>query len=119
MKTQSASSAVHVDLSQKWREALKLLSMRRDAASRRNFIEGILTQLDGLRSTYERLTGRSFAEARVFEIGYGAQPFRLIALMSMGIRVKGIDLDMPMLRFSPGSLLKIVARNGIERALKT
>ena len=93
--------------------------MRRDAASRRNFIEGILTQIDGMRSTYERLTGRSFAEARMFEIGYGAQPFRLIALMSMGIRVQGIDLDMPMLRFSPSTLIKILARNGVERALKT
>ena len=119
MKARSTSSLDHIDPRQKWREAFALLSMRRDAASRRHFIEGVLTRIDRLRSDYERLTGRSFAEARVFAIGYGAQPFRIIALMSMGIAVQGIDLDMPMLRFSPRSLTKIFARNGWERALKT
>ena len=119
MTAVSRSSVAHVDFRQKWREALSLLSMRRDAPSRQQFIEGILEQVEGYRSTYERLTGRSFAEARVFEIGYGAQPFRIIALMSMGIHVRGIDLDMPMLRFNPLKLTKICARNGFERALKT
>ncbi len=115
----SRSSSGHVDFRQKWRQAIALLAMRRDKASRKHYIEGILTQIDSLRSTYERLTGRAFAEARVFEIGFGAQPFRLIALMSMGIHVRGIDLDMPMLRFSPRDLTRILARNGFERAMKT
>lgn len=119
MTALSRSSLAHVDFRQKWRQAIALLSMRRDKASRRQYIEGILTHIEGLRSTYERLTGRSFAEARVFEIGFGAQPFRLIALMSMGIRVSGIDLDLPMLRFSPWNLARICKRNGFERALKT
>lgn len=119
MRKRSSSSLAHITPRQKWREAVALLSMRRDAASRRNYIEGILTRLDSMRSTYERLTGRPFAEAHVFEIGYGAQPFRLIALQSMGIHVQGIDLDTPMLRFSPATLIKILARNGLERCLKT
>jgi hypothetical protein len=119
MKARSTSSLEQAGPRQKWREALALLSMRRHAASRRQYIEGVLTRIDSMRSTYERLTGRSFAEARVFEIGYGAQPFRIIALMSMGIRAKGIDLDMPMLRFSLPDLMEIRARNGFERALKT
>jgi hypothetical protein len=119
MTARSTSSLTQVNLSQKWREAVALLSMRRHAASRREYIEGVLTRVDGLRSTNERITGRAFAKARAFEIGFGAQPFRLIALMSMGIRVRGIDLDMPMLRFSPRDLTRICLKNGFERALKT
>ena len=39
--------------------------------------------------------------------------------MSMGIQVRGIDLDIPMLRFGPGKLTRILARNGFERGMKT
>ena len=55
MTTLSRSSLAHVDFRQKWRQAIALLTMRRDKASRKHYIEGILTQIDGMRSTYERI----------------------------------------------------------------
>ena len=67
MTTLSRSNLAHVDFRQKWRQAIALLTMRRDKASRKHYIEGILTQIDGMRSTYERHTGRAFAEARVLD----------------------------------------------------
>jgi hypothetical protein len=79
----------------------------------------MLQELDVYRSTYERYTGRHFASARAFEIGYGARPFQLIALISMGLDAQGIDLDMPMIRFNPLRIIEIARRNGVERALKT
>ena len=75
--------------------------------------------LEGYRSTFERLTGRPFYEARALEIGYGARPLRMLALLSMGLDVRGVDLDQPMLGFSLVTLYEIWRRNGLERALKT
>ncbi len=61
----------------------------------------------------------SLANARVLEVGYGARPNRLLALASMGIDVKGIYLDRPMLEFDFATIAEIYKRNGFERALKS
>jgi hypothetical protein len=119
MMALSRSSLRQVNLRQKWREALSLFVMRRDAQSRRRRVEAMLDHVEDYRTLYEQFTHRPFTEANVLEIGFGAQPFRLIALMSMGIRARGIDLDIPMLRFRPLQLITIYAKNGFERALKT
>jgi SAM-dependent methyltransferase len=79
----------------------------------------MFADFDAYRESYEQLTGRRFYEARVLEIGYGARPFRLLALISMGIDIVGIDLDVPMLSFNPTDLFRILRTNGPERALKT
>lgn len=93
--------------------------MRTVGEDRRATIGYLVNQIEDYRAIYERLTGRSFANARIFELGFGAQPFRLIALNSMGFSARGIDLDLPMLRFSPIRLLHIARTNGVERAFKT
>lgn len=104
---------------QKLREAMVFLKWRIHSAPVSEKFDPILKPIDEYRELYERLTGRSFSSAHVLEVGYGARPIRLIALMSMGIDVRGIDLDMPMLRFSPVRLIQIMKTNGLERALKT
>ncbi|HEY2466983.1 MAG TPA: class I SAM-dependent methyltransferase [Terracidiphilus sp.] len=115
----SNSSIASVNVAQKLQEAFSLFKMRRSIGSSFEGINRTLRNLDDYHATYERLTGRQFTNARVLEIGFGGQPTRLIALMSMGIDVRGIDLDMPMLTFSPIRLLQIATKNGPERALKT
>jgi hypothetical protein len=40
-------------------------------------------------------------------------------LTSIGIDVRGIDLDAPLLRFGPAGLWRIYKKNGLERTLKT
>jgi len=115
----SNSSVAGINFAQKLLEGLSQFRMRMAIGSSMEGIHRILRNLDDYRATYERLTGRPFDRARVLEIGFGAQPIRLISLMSMGIDVRGIDLDMPMLEFSPMRLLKIARKNGPERAFKT
>jgi Methyltransferase domain len=115
----SSSGLSSVSIRQKWKEAITLFSwLSSEGASLEGF-NRMFRELDVYRLTYEQYTGRPFASARTLEIGYGSRPFRLIAVMSMGIDARGIDLDMPMLRFSLLRLFQILKRNGIERALKT
>jgi hypothetical protein len=115
----SSSSIADLSVRQKWKEAVAFLSGHlRGGASLEGF-DRMFGELDDYRATYERYTQRSFAEANMLEIGYGTRAARLIALMSMGIDARGIDLDMPMLTFSPIGLFRILKRNGFERALKT
>lgn len=115
----SSSSLSTVSIRQKWKEGITLFGWLSSEGASLEGINRMFREIDVYRLTYERYTGRPFASARTLEIGYGARPFRLIAMMSMGMDVRGVDLDMPMIRFSPLRLLQIVKRNGIERALKT
>lgn len=115
----STSSRDRAPLAQKWHEARTYLRWRwRDRSGPERFDE-MFREIEEYRAVYERVSGRRFADARVLEIGFGARPNRIIALMSMNVDVRGVDLDMPMLRFSPRRLLTILMTNGFERALKT
>jgi hypothetical protein len=117
--SKSNSSIAEASFPQKVSEAIVLLRQRPAERDKAESIQSILDSIDDYRWTYERVTGGDFAKARVFEIGFGARPLRLIALMSMAIDVRGIDLDMPMLQFSVRRLGHIFRQNGLERALKT
>jgi hypothetical protein len=83
------------------------------------YLDGMFKEIEEYRDDYERITGRSFDSAHILEIGYGQRPLCLLAMISMGLDIYGIDLDMPLLRFSPVRLMKVAATNGIERAAKT
>jgi hypothetical protein len=115
----SHSNLANVRVTHKWMEFLTFLRWRLSSTAGPEQFDWIFDQFNGYRETYERLTGRSFAEASVLEIGFGARPLRLIAMMSVGINVRGIDLDMPMYRFSLSRLRGVLRTNGPERALKT
>jgi hypothetical protein len=119
MSPRSNSSLTDAGLLQKCREAVTFIRWRlNDPKSPLDF-NWIFDCIDGYRSGYEQFTRRPFANARTLEIGYGARPLRLIALISMGIDARGIDLDTPMLRLSPVQLGRVIFKNGSERALKT
>lgn len=68
---------------------------------------------------YESITGRPFKDARIFEVGYGARPLRLIMLVSMQLDASGIDLDQPTLNISADELRNVLRKNGLRRFLKT
>jgi hypothetical protein len=63
--------------------------------------------------------GSNLASSAVLEVGYGARPWRLITLISMGINARGIDLDQPAVGFSLRRLLVALRKNGLERFLKS
>jgi SAM-dependent methyltransferase len=117
--TCSHSSSAAAGARQKFHEALTFLSWRLRSRSTPDSFKGIINCIEGYRSTYEHCTGLPFQNARVLEIGFGARPNRLIGMMSIGIDVRGIDLDIPMLGFELATLMRILKTNGPERALKT
>jgi SAM-dependent methyltransferase len=74
-------------------------------------------------AAYDRLLGAHGAvtldRARVLEIGYGARPFRLIALQSMGVDAEGVDAEAPVLDGKLREYLAAYRVNGFERLLKS
>lgn len=101
-------------------ENLQFLRMRLDGlAGKEAELADLLAELDGYRETYERLSGRRFADARIFEVGYGARPLRLLALVSLGLDARGMDLDAPALERSAAELLRTLRTNGFARFLKS
>lgn len=101
-------------------ENLQFLSMRVGGlAGKPAEMAALLAELDAYRALYEGLSGRRFAEARIFEVGYGARPLRLLALASMGLDARGIDLDAPMLGRPVADLLRVWRTNGPARGLKS
>jgi SAM-dependent methyltransferase len=64
-------------------------------------------------------TGKKLTDAAVLEIGYGARPYRLLSLLSMGVDVRGVDLDAPLLRGRPSEFVAICRKNGLERLVKS
>ena len=75
-----------------------------------------LEQYDSL--TREHL-GRPLANLRTLEVGFGARPWALIALLGMGADAWGVDVEAPMLEGSRAELAAMYRANGLERALKS
>jgi hypothetical protein len=87
--------------------------------SREDDLGQIFEDLEEYERIYSSLTGRELGKARIFELGYGARPNRLIAMISLGLDAYGVDLDAPMLDGGLSELTGIYRRNGLERALKS
>jgi hypothetical protein len=72
---------------------------------------------------YDRLlrlySSKSLVSARVLEIGYGARPYRLIALLSLATDAWGVDAEMPILRGSMREYWAALRTNGLERVVKS
>ena len=83
------------------------------------YAESLFMDIDEYRQLFLKYTGSPLEAAKIFEIGYGARPYRLIALISLGYEASGIDLDAPILRFRLNEFFNIYRRNGIERAVKS
>lgn len=101
-------------------ENWRFLSMRvRGMAGKESEIDALAQDLRSLAVLYESLTGQRFESAKVFEVGHGARPLRLMLLSSMGIDARGIDLDAVSLAGSGVELLRVLRRNGVRRFVKT
>lgn len=59
------------------------------------------------------------ADAKTFEIGYGARPYRLIALQSMGVDASGVDAEVPFLSAGMRETRRALRTNGLERTAKS
>lgn len=115
----SSSSLRTLPLSLKIKEALQLLRMhleRRQLDVARYPYDDLISEYS---SILERHGGRSIDGQRVLEIGFGARPFRLAWLFNRGIDVTGVDLDMPLIKWTPRNVLRIARKSGWMRAIKS
>lgn len=108
-------------------EALPLRKrLLEDISILRKYLKGSPGNFDALfyeLSEYDHLiqcySGKYLEEARVFEIGYGARPYRMLALAAMGVEAWGIDAEAPTLEGKLREYLAIFRSNGLERLVKS
>ncbi len=113
------TSSMRMPLTQKLSELVELVSF----AIRRVRDESYGQQIVEALGEYERLaqerSGRDLAGLKVMEIGFGARPWRMAALLSRGCDAWGIDIDRPLLTPGVGEFARILKANGPERAVKS
>lgn len=115
----SASSQQGISPLQKIVYLAKLLRMRLSGG---NADIGPWENLEEYREVLARYAAgdcQTLERNRVLEIGFGARPWRLLTMLSLGIDATGIDLDAPTLGASPTRLLEVLKRNGFERFAKS
>ena len=119
--SKTSHSVGHIGSALGWGwENLQFLRMRMQGLQNKEAeLSQLVAELDGYQAMYEGSTGLPFKQAAMFEVGYGARPLRLLALTSMELNARGIDLDAPMLRASPAGLLRVLKTNGWLRFVKS
>lgn len=97
----------------------RLALMHVDRLRRPGDFAHLSADLDAYRLAYRRATGRELEGARILEIGYGQRPFRLMLLQSLGLDVRGVDLDRPLYRLDAAAIASVFRSNGAVRGLKS
>jgi hypothetical protein len=115
----SMSSAQDVPVTEKVREWWSLFVDRLSTSSSEQTLEHVFNSLDEYDAYLWKYANARLPDASILEIGFGARPRRLIALLSRGCDAIGVDLDQPCLRGTPREFVSIYRRNGFERTLKT
>jgi len=116
--TARTSSAALAPLA-KLRELTELARFAVARVSSGVYVTQILAALDEYERHAKAHLDKPLAESRVMEIGFGARPLRLIALLARGVDAWGIDIDPPALSGSLTELAQIRRTAGAERALKS
>lgn len=118
-KRMSPSVARGLSLTRKLDENFQLFKQYRNAAGTGAHLELLFEEIAEYDALLQALTGTRLAEAVVFEIGFGARPHRQVALQSMGVDIRGVDVEMPVLSGRPSQFVGMLRRNGIERFAKS
>ena len=115
----SPSIARGLPLTRKLSEGFDLARQYWAAARTGTHIEGLFEEIAEYDALLRDFTGITLAEAAVFEIGFGARPHRQIALQSIGVNVRGVDAEVPVVSGKPSQFVGMLRRNGVERAAKS
>ena len=116
----SASTSSNISLADKLAYFFKLFLLRARGTRGAPIIPwSDIAEYEFFMAKYLPEDERKLADHKVLEIGYGARPWRLFALASMGVDIRGIDLDKPTYGYNPKRLLSVLSRNGFERFLKS
>jgi hypothetical protein len=119
LATKPAPSTADVPMRRKLAVGLELLADHAGRAREGVEFEPLLSDLAAYDQLLRRHGGPPLREARVLEIGYGARPYRLIALQSMGVDARGVDAESPILAGTVAEYLRAFRANGVERVAKS
>jgi len=119
MKPSSNSSGQTVPFQSKLDEWFSQFMMRIRGVLAPNDFTELFLDLSRYDEYLRSHSNTTLQEAQVLEIGYGARPLRLMALISLGVNARGVDLDQPSLTGSPKEIFRMLRTNGAERALKS
>lgn len=118
-KRMSPSVAHGLPLTHKVGEGLELFKQYWCEARAGLDLEALFDEIDEYDALLQRYSGVTLDEAVVFEIGFGARPYRQIALQSRGIDIRGVDAEVPILSGRPSLFVDVLRCNGFERAAKS
>jgi hypothetical protein len=79
----------------------------------------VFDDIAGYERTLATYGGPPLTEARVLEIGHGVRPYRLLALLALGVDATGIDPEVAQVDGSLAELRAAWRHNGAERVVKT
>jgi SAM-dependent methyltransferase len=103
----------------KLQEGALLFRQYRHSARQGHDFASIFAEIEEYDALLRQHTGVALADAKVFEIGFGARPYRQLVLQSMGVDVRGVDAEVPVLSGRISEFYDMFRRNGIERAAKS
>jgi SAM-dependent methyltransferase len=115
----ASNSSADIPFSQKISELVSLFYLRLRSILNHQDMSWIFSDFEEYNELLLKYSNNTLESSRVLEIGFGARPLRFIALMSLGVDVCGVDLDVPILRGTLSEFIEIYRKNGIERVLKT
>jgi hypothetical protein len=118
-KKLSPSVAKGLPLTRKLSEGKQLFGEYRRRTQTGYRFDALFDDIDEYDALLHRYAGLGLREARVFEIGFGARPYRQMLLHSMGVDAGGVDAEVPVLSGRPAELLATVRRNNVERGAKS
>jgi SAM-dependent methyltransferase len=103
----------------KAREAVDLLRYYVGRRSEATSFDSIFADIDEYDELLRHYADRTLRESRLFEIGFGARPYRMLALAAMGVDVSGVDADAPVVNGTPSEFRAVYRANGAERAARS
>jgi Methyltransferase domain len=118
-KKLSPSVAAGLGFSRKLGEGRELLREQRASARAGYDFDSLFADVTEYDTLLREHTGQSLRDARVFEVGFGARPYRQMILQSMGVDTSAVDAEVPVLRGHPAEFYAMFRRNGAERAAKS
>ena len=94
-----SNSAGNIKVFSAWiSENYSMFKVALESAKHKNeFFEAMLNEIDTYAEDLNKYSNVDLKKARILEIGYGARPNKLIAMISLGYNAFGIDLDRPLL----------------------
>jgi len=76
-------------------------------------------RFEALEKLLQEHTGKSVNESRVLEVGCGQRAVMPLVFAAKGAEAHGVDVEVPTFKLNPMIFMKVLRRNGLDRAVKS